>query len=337
MAQSYRVELGNIFALEPDYAVVLGFPDNVPADSEYSQIFFLDLQGRAAWAHRNWPAHTAVSACRVRRAADGEPATAILGRGGTVRFLGAGRDMEETIEGPRSLNRGDLTHIAEIGADLFACGAYGQVYRRDGGAWRLVSPELAAFGDEVRRRKLDRLTQGDRAGDLLAVVADEAKVATFTAIAGLSETDVYACGMAGHLHHYDGASWTRLDTGTDAHLLDLDCAPNGEVAVCGYDGTLLVGSAAGGFRPTTDGPGRLIFWSVARFDGTLHVGTLEGLRRVVDGATELVVDFRAGLGPNTPLQRIDAAGEAVLWMVDDRRAYRMTRDGVERHEHPDNG
>ena len=54
---------------------------------------------------------------------------------------------------------------------------------------------------------------------------------------GRTIDDLYAVGGAGTFLHFDGTTWTALDSGTTEHLRDVHVLPNGHVYVVGDNGT----------------------------------------------------------------------------------------------------
>ena len=61
---------------------------------------------------------------------------------------------------------------------------------------------------------------------------------------GSSSTNVYIVGNEGHIAHYDGSSWRRIESGTEVTLLDIYGSPDGSVVwACGFTdfvGTVLL-------------------------------------------------------------------------------------------------
>jgi len=65
------------------------------------------------------------------------------------------------------------------------------------------------------------------------------------AVAGSSETDVYAVSDEGHILHFDGARVRRLDSPTTRWLTSAVTMPGGRMCIAGRDGTLLFGNTHG--------------------------------------------------------------------------------------------
>ncbi len=52
---------------------------------------------------------------------------------------------------------------------------------------------------------------------------------------GTSSSNLYIVGKSGAIAHFDGSTWTRMDSGTDVDLLDVWGSPDGSVVwACGY-------------------------------------------------------------------------------------------------------
>ena len=62
------------------------------------------------------------------------------------------------------------------------------------------------------------------------------------AVAGFSVRDVYAVGFAGSILHWDGASWTELESPTNVDLLSVYCSAGGDVVIGAGGGIVLVGT-----------------------------------------------------------------------------------------------
>ncbi|MNV17419.1 hypothetical protein D3C71_1082070 [compost metagenome] len=153
-------------------------------------------------------------------------------------------------------------------------------------------------------------------------------------IAGLSGTDVYACGTDGVIVHWDGERWTRLHSGTRQHLHAIHCVSDSEVLVCGHHGTILRGSHKTGFKRIPIGNVETNVWSVRSYKGAIYVGTESGLRIVSSTGLEQVrlpveVPYRYAVAA------LATAGDA-LWVVADRFVFRLTENDWEVIEHPDN-
>jgi hypothetical protein len=69
---------------------------------------------------------------------------------------------------------------------------------------------------------------------------------------GTSSGDLYVVGDKGMIAHYDGHSWTKVESGTDIRLTDIWGSPDGSVVwVCGFDdvkGSVLLRKASTNFE-----------------------------------------------------------------------------------------
>lgn len=193
---------------------------------------------------------------------------------------------------------GALSHLREIGSSLFACGQRGQVYRRFGdNDWRHVDQGLL-------------LAPVTDTSDLNAFLDNLLDGPNLNCIDGFHEEDLYAVGDSGGAWHFDGAVWRKLKLPTDEHLQWVRCYGSDEVWICGYNGALLKGNAAGGFVNVSAVDDNSTYWCLAKFEDKVYLSTEAGLE-VYDGQRISVVS--TGLKPE--LQdgwRVDAA-DGRLW------------------------
>jgi hypothetical protein len=75
---------------------------------------------------------------------------------------------------------------------------------------------------------------------------------------GSSSDDLYVVGNGGNIAHYNGTSWTKIESGTTVDLMDVGGSPDGSIVwACGYyddkPGTYLLRSTGGNFEMAYDG------------------------------------------------------------------------------------
>ena len=171
---------------------------------------------------------------------------------------------------------GAVTRIQEIGSTLFVCGGFGQVYRRDESGWKAIDGDLATLGRSALSQSLSG-SESFSASRLLELTQLLQNAPNFNDIGGVDETDVYVCGNGGNLFHFDGQSWVKIETGTNAILTSMHCVSEDEVLIVGKDGIVLSGNVRSGFRNLGEFfPGGYI-WSVRKFRDKIYLGTLQGL------------------------------------------------------------
>lgn len=147
------------------------------------------------------------------------PQYAIVSVNGQVQFTGGGDMHEEQVQdgGASPPQNGMLRDARAIAGVLHVCGMNRQVYRREGrDQWRHLSLELAP-------------TSG---------------VFGFEAMDGFALDELYAVGWEGEIWSFDGARWRQHDAGTQAILLDVVCAGDGQVYAIGRGGKLIIGRGA---------------------------------------------------------------------------------------------
>jgi hypothetical protein len=138
---------------------------------------------------------------------------------GTTRFSSiSGGGPEKNIgdaAGQSVQGRTGLSEIRSISGVAYATGWNRAVYRRD-------APNVWSCIDE-------------------SCYAKNTPGLTFQSIHGFSDKELYAVGTGGDLWEFDGQKWLQHDSGTNANLYKVLCAPDGVVYIAGREGTLLRG------------------------------------------------------------------------------------------------
>jgi hypothetical protein len=220
----------------------------------------------------------------------------------------AGGPIAETITdagvGPGKL--GYLACIRQIHNALFACGAAGQVYRREPSGW-------VHFDDGI----LDRVS-GPKALDL-------------NCLDGTSETDVYAVGQHGFLAHFNGRQWTRLQAPASLNFYWVRCVSPTEVYICGQKGGLFRGNHAGWENHSRPDLG-VDFWCVEFFNERVYLAATPRLYQF-DGKEISAV--RTDLRPVPDGHRLHAH-DGVLWSFGTRHLCFFDGKKWTYMKHPDN-
>jgi hypothetical protein len=150
---------------------------------------------------------------------------------------------------------GYVTHIREIGDSLYVCGQSGQVYRRTESGWIHID---AGVFSPLRD-------------------PDDDEVNSFNCIDGNDGNDLYVVGDDGVVFHCDGLVWRPVQVNTREHLLWVRCYGRDEVYICGYNGTLLRGSARNGFKDVSALEDKLTWWCLCKFRDKVYLSATEGL------------------------------------------------------------
>ncbi len=180
----------------------------------------------------------------------------------TERIAGAG------VDSPDSTGLGYTRGIASIDGRLYVTGSTSQVYRRDGpDQWNRLNaaglgPEpgfskvklrsiaglstdtiYVAGSTEVARRQLSaadiaEMTEAGKRGDVARMMA----IMNATLDAGVDPTDQGCAYFGGE------GGWTKINLNSRRVLNDLLVETSDSVWIVGYGGTILRGSAAGGFE-----------------------------------------------------------------------------------------
>jgi hypothetical protein len=99
---------------------------------------------------------------------------------------------------------------------------------------------------------------------------------------GLAPDLLYAVGRDGFVGRFDGSAWKRFPVPTEEILRSVHVVGRDEIYACGYNGTVLEGSASGWGRIAENYIDQAPLLSVAKFKGQLYLaGGPQGvLRRV---------------------------------------------------------
>ncbi|MVA82724.1 hypothetical protein GOZ89_25345 [Agrobacterium vitis] len=322
-------------AASDDLLMIATIPDEIRGDNLFTRIYYLSLNSDDAWHYSDWADQQVVSVC-LRRAKDDLPRAGCAMTGeGQIEIANSSRADYESIsgaglEGNRGL--GELTKIREIGSTLFACGAYGQVYRRIATGWTAIDEPLVAAGRSI----LNAVTEvGSQSIEQIRKLTQNlSKVPNFNDIAGSSEDDVYVCGNGGNFFHYDGNNWANIDTETDLILTCMHCVSADEIWVAGQDGIILQGNFNSGFRNMGQYFPESYIWSIRKFRGEIFLGTVHGLYIFTGNGVRLVeTPYLKGV---SPIISIDSFSENGLWIVTNRHVFYNDGDQIRFYPHGDN-
>ncbi|MBS0511229.1 MAG: hypothetical protein JSR42_08605 [Proteobacteria bacterium] len=147
---------------------------------------------------------------------------------------------------------GELTRVRAIAGVPYCCGQSGQVYRLEGSRWAQVDHGLCS------------------------VVGPDLED-----IAGLSPADIYAVGLEGALHHFDGRRWRQIELQTNVNISNIHARPDGSFVLCGDDGLIMCGSgdhwrSIGDLIPDKN------YWGLESFGGALFLAHRLGIERLDD-------------------------------------------------------
>ncbi|WP_416762584.1 hypothetical protein ACNI65_09405 [Roseateles sp. So40a] len=303
-------------SLDPDETAHTRMSTYNPSQQELPFGFF-DLEDNIVSVHAYWtlPEDKKRFAC--------------LGRHGAVHFVrgSTGEKRTEKIPGSGMLDGdfgGLMSNLREIDGELWACGQHGQVYRRVGvDDWREV--------DQGIRVKVDPTEYGpDRIEEMLDLMSSSPML---SCVDGNNSSDVYVVGMQGHMAHFDGRTWSKIELPVDEHLEWVRCIGPDEVWVCGYNGTLLKGSARTGFKSLSGLNDHQTFVCLAKFNGVVYLSAEEGLFEF-DGKE--ISEVRSKLKPEIQdAWRLDHA-DGVLWSVGVTDLVRFDGNKWVRIQDPDN-
>jgi hypothetical protein len=259
---------------------------------------------------------------------------------------------------------GRLTTLRQIGQRLYACGAGGQIYVRDGrDDWRMLT-DAVLFDPKARKRQKE---QEEAAGNVAPPRGSEewiqwriqralnppSRNILFLDIQGLSEEAIYLCGVVGPgakpvLCYWDGATLEELKVPMEeAALTGIHIENPDSVWVCGREGVLLHGSRSRGFNPVPGDRRLNLFHHITPYRGKLVMpaSVRPGGLWEFDPGTGAFGRFNPPLPPLTPPPKelyeahggpffAQAVGD-ILWVVAPRDIYRFDGHEWERIKHPD--
>lgn len=212
-------------------------------------------------------------------------------QGATTWVGGGGQASEEPFDPaiqPPVSRRGYIRETREIaGGKLYAAGTCRQLYRRDGpGQWT----RLDIWHDDE---------------------SDEILDSSFESVDGFAENEIYTVGWEGEIWLFDGATWTPIDSPTNAALYKVLCAPNGQVYAAGSSGLLVTGRGDRWQVIEHDDTEEDI-WGLAWFNGTLYLSTTSILYQLQDDHL-IPVDFGDCDIPSSCYHL--SAADGVLWSI----------------------
>jgi len=334
------VQLGDGCAISDDIAYVTCFPDAITDEVAFTRLFAFNAATTEKWFHHDLNGHRVVSVCLRRAHGSISRAACALSEEGMVELANTSGQTLEQIPGAGlrtgSRGLGAMRRIREIDQHLLACGAGNQVYLRQTDGWTALDRQLVSLARATPSTLAGGLhaSHGILSDDaLLALTNDMGGLGGFDDIGGMSLSDLYVCGLAGALWHWNGNDWTRLESPSDDHLHCLHAVSDQRIWVCGHNGTLLLGNRKQGFQSVPGADGSRHYWSVREFGGVVYLGSANGLLTYDNGHLARLLLPRETRPP--VVQAIDST-DNVLWVVTDRSIARMNDGKWEIFLHPDN-
>ena len=316
--------------IDPDWLYLATQLDSLDsAETAHTRMSVLDMTQPNRWGYHDYEDNI-VSVHAYRSAKEELPdgsRYAALGQHGTVHFNERNTPtFKEAIPGAGMLDGnfgGLMNHLRLIGGQLWACGQHGQVYRRVGrDDWRRADEGIRVL-----------VNPAEHADDMEGMLEKMANAPMLSCIDGSSSGDVYVVGMQGYMAHFDGDRWARIDLPVDEHLEWVRCYGPDEVWVCGYNGTVLRGSARQGFKSLSGLDDHQTFVCLTKFNDAVYLCAEEGLF-IWNGKS--LAEVRTKLKPELQDSwRVDQV-DGVLWSVGVTDVARFDGKSWARVGHPDN-
>ncbi|MEW8027128.1 MAG: hypothetical protein AB2806_05245 [Candidatus Thiodiazotropha sp.] len=196
----------------------------------------------------------------------------LLSENGYVEFLGGGEQTQETII--RDINL-PMTRVISIGNEIFTLGMGRQIYfRKDVNIWEPVHKET--------------------------LLEDRAILVGFQTLVK-SGNDYFAAGWGGEIWRFDGIKWTNQGSPVNQILSDSVVSSDGEVFLCGKNGTVIRGQ--NGQWSVIDAEGsEEDFWSIVEYQGDIYVSSTLGIYIINDTLQPVSIDVAGYKGTHYRLQ-----------------------------------
>lgn len=247
--------------------------DLLKQDVEHSRFIGFQRGQLGHMGDRNW---STTAVCVARQPVQKLVA---ISEDGDVFTYAAGKAGDEVIKPTPVVLRG----LGVVDGYPIACGMKRQVYRR---------------------------IADDTWVEMHAPPPREGENAGFEAIAGFNINEMYAVGWNGEIWEWNGQAWLNQTSPTNLILTAVCCGDDGNVYVCGQNGTLIQGrNDSWNLVPLEDIAEDL--WDLCWFERKLYLATMTSLY-VMTGANVAPVHF----GPDRPATcgKLTAA-EGVMWSI----------------------
>ena len=175
-----------------------------------------------------------------------------------------------------------LRCIRKVGDTVFAAGVDRAVYARTAGKWRNITTDILMDADGP---------------------------VAIQGIDGFHQNDVYTAGWDGELWHFDGTTWTQLQSPTNIILNDIAAGPDMCLAV-GLAGQIVSGKGEN-WEMIEQTETEDDFWSVRYFDGAFYLASLSGVFQLKDGELTLFRHIDADMRTAFTL----TVGPSGLWSI----------------------
>lgn len=132
---------------------------------------------------------------------------------------------------------------------------------------------------------------------------------------GTAADNVFACGNAGKMFHFDGVDWTSVATGSSQPIVKIWDAGNGTLYACGYGGKIWRNSGSG-WNSMSSGTTKDLF-SLGSYQETIYAGGEEGELRKYNGsawvaaATDIITRDQEG----APLDTLSTTEDLVAFLA----------------------
>lgn len=250
------------------------------ADSGNPNALFCVYFQSTWYSYQTTPAWSAIAMAAAKYPSDPSVVVLALSETGMTWQL---RPKEQTESTSRVGSERGFTNLATVGEAIYACGMGRLLMRRDAnGQWHDI---------RAPRPSLDEGVVG------------------FTALAGLSETLVYAVGWKGEIWVRSDDVWDREDTPSNANLNALSIAPDGTVYAVGDDGVMLKGQQ--GYWEVIETDTDFNLQDVCVHEGTVYACSDFEVLQLTDGGLMPAFGEDADDSPGTCLKLVSAGAQGL--------------------------
>ena len=284
----------------------LAFPNDMDTDLEFCR-FFMCFPFEDDWCCQDFR----FDCTSVTFLTQGDHrAWWVLGKNGEVAEVGNDLIIEQI---PGAGLHGDgkglgyLECITVIDNELYACGYFRQVYKRENKQWQLISKDIIPEDSSIMG-------------------------IGFNAMTGTNAKNIYAVGDEGEIYYYNGNQWLNASSPTNQHLNCVTLLSNGTIAAAGYSGLVVMGSHEN-WKVIRHDDYSDPWWGIEEFNGEIYLAGNRGLYKI--NKKQVIEPVKINVKGDFSFHRLHAK-EGLLWSVGDNDILVFDGKNWQEFVHPDN-